>query len=55
MSRRWDRVPRGGLLEEGIQLRKGGIVIPMFVLNYFDPPYVMEAVNYDLPLNVHQL
>ena len=40
-------------LEEGIQLRKGGIVIPILVLNYFNPRYVKEALIYDLTVTVY--
>ncbi len=40
-------------LEEGIQLREGGVVLPILTLNYFDPRYVVEAVAYDLSVTVY--
>ncbi len=40
-------------LEEGVRLRESGIVIPILLLNYFDPKYVTEVVAHDLAITVY--
>ncbi len=39
-------------LEEAIELRDSGIVIPILVLNYFDPKYVREAIFRDISVTI---
>ncbi len=39
-------------LEEGIEIRESGVLIPILVLNYFDPKYAKEAVLNDLSVTI---
>ncbi|HEU23630.1 MAG: alanine racemase [Mesoaciditoga sp.] len=39
-------------LEEAIELRDSGIIIPVLVLNYFDPKYVKEAILRDISVTI---
>ncbi len=40
-------------LEEGIQLRKSGITLPILILNYFNPFYTKKAIEYDLSITIY--
>ncbi len=42
-------------LEEALQLREAGIGLPILVLNYFEPRYVLEAVKNDISITVFSL
>ncbi len=39
-------------LEEGIEIRESGVLIPILVLNYFDPKYTKEAIFNDLSVTI---
>lgn len=39
-------------LEEGIEMRESGILLPILVLNYFQPQYVKDAIENDLTITI---
>lgn len=42
-------------LEEGIELRKNGINVPVLILNYFDPSFIPDAVKYNLTATIYSI
>lgn len=42
-------------LEEGIELRNNGINVPILILNYFEPSFILETVRYNLTATVYSI